>query len=191
LAIPDSQPARLANYQNAINYSKRMSYEINSNHNILKNPIWIDGKNTSHPFSHTLSLMENYKIAIGQSKNKNKFISDIYNYLPKPFQTKTLNTLKHIGGTKIYQLPHEDLFCLMNLARSCRAHSKYASEVAKAVKTITHTTQTHNHNHKSQSKTIILPWNAWIFARRNTAHITDQIETELLVHLKHIKKRLH
>jgi hypothetical protein len=93
-----------------------MSYEINSNHNILKKSIWIDGKNTSHPFSHTLSLMENYKIAIGQSKNKNKFISDIYNCLPKPYQTKTLNTLKHIGVTKIYQLSHEDPFYFMNPA---------------------------------------------------------------------------
>jgi hypothetical protein len=73
-----SRPA-LPHYQNAINYSKQMSDEINSNHNILKKLIWIDGKNTSDPFSHTLSLMENYKIANGQSKNQNKFISDIHN----------------------------------------------------------------------------------------------------------------
>jgi hypothetical protein len=51
------------NYQNTINYSKQMSYEINSNHNILKNPIWIDGKNTSNSFfTHSLTnrKLQNY-----------------------------------------------------------------------------------------------------------------------------------
>jgi hypothetical protein len=93
-----SQPSS-QNHQIAENFANQHSFYLNTNSNILKNPIWLNNRMLRHSFAYTQSLMSQYKLSIGEPKPLKSTCNNITNKLTKPINMFTLKALKHSGIT--------------------------------------------------------------------------------------------
>jgi hypothetical protein len=98
-----SQPG-LQNYPIAKNFEKQLGYYLNTNSNILKNPIGLYDRMLRHLFAYTQSLMSQYKLSIGEPNSHEITRNNITNRLCKSINKFTLNALKHSGITDIRQI---------------------------------------------------------------------------------------
>jgi hypothetical protein len=95
-----SQP-NLQNYTIAKNFKKQLGFHLNTNSNILKNPIWLNNRLLRHSFAYTQSLISQYKLSIGEPNSHEITLNNITNRMCKPINLFTLEALKHSGITDI------------------------------------------------------------------------------------------